>query len=47
MGRVVTGLLALYLGLILIGEVAAHLWLALVFVIVAGAVGHHLRGRGD
>jgi len=46
MGRVVIGLLGLYLGLILIGEMAAHLWLALVFAIVAGLVGRYLRGRG-
>ena len=45
MERVVIGLLASYLGLILIGEMAAHLWLALVFAIVAGLVGRHLRGR--
>lgn len=46
MERVVIGLLAFYLGLVLIGEMAAHLWLALVFAIVAGLVGRHLRGRG-
>ena len=45
MERVVIGLLALFLGLYLIQELAAHLWLALVFAIVAGLVGRHLRGR--
>jgi hypothetical protein len=46
MERVVIGLLGLYLGLVLIDEMAAHLWLALVFAVVAGFVGRYLRGRG-
>jgi len=46
MERVVIGLLAFFLGLVLIEELAAHLWLALIFAIVAGVVGRHLRGRG-
>jgi len=45
MMRVVIGLLAFFLGLMLIQEMAAHLWLALVFAIVAIGVGRHMQGR--
>jgi hypothetical protein len=45
MERVVIGLLAFFLGLTLIQEMAAHLWLALIFAVVAALVGRHLRGR--
>ena len=45
MERVVIGLLAFFLGLALIQEMAAHLWLVLVFAVVAARVGRHLRGR--
>jgi hypothetical protein len=45
MERVVVGLLIFLLGCVLIEELVAHLWLALVFAIVAGLVGRHLRGR--
>jgi len=45
MMRVVIGLLAFFLGLMLIQEMAAHLWLALVFAIVAVVVGRHMQGR--
>lgn len=46
MERVVIGLLAFFLGLVVVEELATHLWLALVFAVVAGVVGRHLRGRG-
>jgi hypothetical protein len=46
MERVVIGLLAFFLGMILLEEMAAHLWLALVFAIVVGLVGRHLRQHG-
>jgi hypothetical protein len=46
MERVVIGLLAFFLGMILLEEMAAHLWLALVFAIAAGIVGRHLRQHG-
>jgi hypothetical protein len=45
MERVVIGFLAFFLGLALIEELAAHLWLALVFAVVAALVGRHLRGH--
>jgi len=43
--RAVIGLLAFLLGWVLINMLVAHLWLALVFVIVAGLVGRYCRRR--
>jgi hypothetical protein len=43
--RVVIALLAFLLGWVLINELVPHLWLALVFAIVAGLVGRHYHRR--
>jgi hypothetical protein len=43
--RVVIGLLAFLLGWVLIKMLVTHLWLALLFAIVAGLVGRHYHRR--
>ena len=46
MERVVVILLGFFLALVLIEEMAVHLWLALIFAVGAGVVGRHLRRNG-
>jgi hypothetical protein len=46
MERAVVILLGFFLALVLIEEMAVHLWLALILAAVAGVVGRHLRRNG-
>ena len=46
MERVVVIVLGFFLALVLMEELAAHLWLALIFAVGAGVIGRHLRRNG-